>query len=103
MSSEMEPLVEISRRRPQRAKRGRAQLQDAQTLRDCVEIAMNNYFENLDGQSVSEVYEMVLSEVEPPLLEAVLRHTRYNQTKASQVLGLNRGTLRKKLKSYGLL
>lgn len=103
MSSEMEPLVEISRRRLQRAKRGRAQLQDAQTLRDCVEIAMNNYFQNLDGQSVSEVYEMVLSEVEPPLLEAVLRHTRYNQTKASQVLGLNRGTLRKKLKSYGLL
>jgi Fis family transcriptional regulator len=103
MSSEMESLVEISRRRPQRAKRGRAQLQDAQTLRDCVEIAMNNYFENLDGQSVSEVYEMVLSEVEPPLLEAVLSHTRYNQTKASQVLGLNRGTLRKKLKLYGLL
>jgi len=103
MSNEMEPLVEVSRRRPPRAKRNRTQLQDAQTLRDCVEIAMNNYFENLDGQAVSDVYEMVLSEIEPPLLESVLRHVHHNQTKASQVLGLNRGTLRKKMKAYGLL
>jgi Fis family transcriptional regulator len=52
---------------------------------------------------VTDVYDMVLQEVEAPLLEAVLRYTRNNQTLASTVLGLNRGTLRKKLKRYGLL
>lgn len=76
---------------------------ETQTLRDSVELAMNNYFEHLDGQDVNEVYQMVMSEVEAPLLEVVMRYTRDNQTKASQVLGLNRGTLRKKLKQYGLL
>ncbi len=74
-----------------------------QSLRGCVEQAMDNYFKNLDGQSVSDVYEMVMAEVEAPMLEIVLKYTRHNQTRASQVLGLNRGTLRKKLKQYGLL
>lgn len=74
-----------------------------QSLRGCVEQAMENYFQNLDGQPVSDVYEMVMTEVEAPLLEIVLKYTRHNQTKAAQVLGLNRGTLRKKLKQYGLL
>ena len=46
---------------------------------------------------------MVLAEVEAPLLEEIMRYTRNNQTKASRMLGLNRGTLRKKLKIYGLL
>lgn len=74
-----------------------------QTLRDSVEIAMRNYFANLDGQDVTNVHQMVLTEVEAPMLEAVMRYCRDNQTKASRVLGLNRGTLRKKLKQYGLL
>ena len=75
----------------------------AQTLRDYVEIALRNYFEHLDGHPASQVYELVLSEVEAPLLETVMEYTRGNQTKASNVLGLNRGTLRKKLKQYGLI
>jgi Fis family transcriptional regulator len=45
----------------------------------------------------------VMSEVEAPLLEAVMRYTRKNQSRASIMLGLNRGTLRTKLKLYGLL
>ncbi|MGB1240027.1 MAG: DNA-binding transcriptional regulator Fis, partial [Pseudomonadales bacterium] len=57
----------------------------------------------LDGQPVTDVYQMVLSEIEAPLFEAVMTYTKDNQTKASEVLGLNRGTLRKKLKQYGLL
>ncbi|MBU2864900.1 DNA-binding transcriptional regulator Fis [Reinekea forsetii] len=77
--------------------------ENPQTLRDSVEIAMRNYFAHLDGQDVSNVHQMVLTEVEAPMLEAVMRYCRDNQTKASQVLGLNRGTLRKKLKQYGLL
>jgi len=73
------------------------------TLRDSVEVSMNNYFRQLDGQPVTDVYQMVLSEIEAPLFEAVMTYTKDNQTKASEVLGLNRGTLRKKLKQYGLL
>jgi len=74
-----------------------------QSLRACVEMTMENYFRHLDGQAVSDVYNMVLAEIEAPLLEVVMRNTRQNQTKASEMLGLNRGTLRKKLKQYGLL
>ena len=74
-----------------------------QTLRDSIETALNNYFANLDGQAVSGVYDLVLSEVEPALLEATMRYTRNNQTKASSILGINRGTLRKRLKNYRML
>ena len=76
---------------------------NTETLRDSVERSLRNYFDNLDGQPVSDVYNMVLSEIEAPLLETVMKYTRDNQTKASIVLGLNRGTLRKKLKQYGML
>jgi Fis family transcriptional regulator len=74
-----------------------------QTLRDSVETSMNNYFRQLDGQPVSDVYKMVLAEIEAPLLETVMAYTKDNQTKATELLGLNRGTLRKKLKEYNLL
>ena len=80
-----------------------APVAQAQTLRDSVSVALNNYFAHLEGQDVTDVYEMVLSEVEAPLLEEVMKYTRNNQTRASTLLGLNRGTLRKKLKQYGLL
>lgn len=74
-----------------------------QTLRDHVELAMRNYFANLGGEKVTDVYNMVLAEIEGPLLEVVLEYTRGNQTRASEILGLNRGTLRKKLKDHGLM
>lgn len=74
-----------------------------ETIRECVERCMRNYFGNLDGQAACDVYDMVLAEVEQPLLEVVLNYTRDNQSKAAEVLGLNRGTLRKKLKQYDLL
>ena len=77
--------------------------ENTQTLRDSVEKALESYFAQLDGQPVTDVYDMVLSEVEAPLLEVVMRYTRDNQTKAAVLLGLNRGTLRKKLKQYGML
>ena len=74
-----------------------------QSLRSSVESTMENYFHHLDGQSVTDVYDMVLQEIEAPLLEIVMKNTRQNQTKAAELLGLNRGTLRKKLKRYSLL
>jgi Fis family transcriptional regulator len=72
------------------------------TLRESVELAMKNYFTQLDSEQPTDLYELVLAEVEAPLMEAVMAFTQGNQTKASQVLGLNRGTLRKKLKTHGL-
>lgn len=73
------------------------------TLHECVEVAMKNYFAHLDGQSVSNIYDMVFSEVEAALFESVLNYTRGNQTTAAALLGVNRGTLRKKLKQYRLI
>jgi len=81
----------------------RTAIEGTATLRDSVEKNLQNYFSRLDGEAVKDVYQMVLTEVEAPLLEQVLKYTRNNQTKASVILGLNRGTLRKKLKQYGLL
>ncbi|MDY0005835.1 MAG: DNA-binding transcriptional regulator Fis [Spongiibacteraceae bacterium] len=92
-----EPLSEVSRHFIE------AQVGHNQPLRDSINQALANYFKHLGGQDVTDVYQMVLSEVEAPLLEEVLRYTRNNQTRAAQVLGLNRGTLRKKLKQYGML
>ncbi len=73
------------------------------SLRHSVRLAVRAYLEELEGELGSEVYQMVLAEVEAPLLEEIMQYTRNNQTRASQMLGLNRGTLRKKLKQYGLL
>jgi Fis family transcriptional regulator, factor for inversion stimulation protein len=74
-----------------------------QTLRSCVSSVLNEYFEQVDPEMVNGLYDMVLSEVEAPLLEAVMQKARSNQSKAAQMLGLNRGTLRKKLKQYDML
>lgn len=74
-----------------------------QPLSSCVARSLDNYFEQLDGQQPTNIYDMVMNEVEGPLLKAVMAYTGDNQTKASEVLGLNRGTLRKKLKQFGML
>lgn len=76
---------------------------NSSNIKEAVSNAMKNYFEHLDGQEAFDIYEMVLAEVEEPLLQAVMQNTRKNQTKAATMLGLNRGTLRKKLKQYGML
>ena len=79
------------------------QLPEGQTLRDSVTIAVRQYLAELDGQMATDVYQMVLAQIEAPLLEEIMEYTRNNQTKASIMLGLNRGTLRKKLKQYDLI
>ena len=68
----------------------------------CVETAMELYFEDMDGHEPSDLYELVLSQTEKPLLEVVLRETRGNITRSAEMLGMNRATLRKKLNKYGL-
>lgn len=71
-------------------------------LRHYVREAIESYFAQLNGHPANGLYQMVLAEVEEPLLEAVLRHTGSNQTQASQILGISRSTLRKKLAKYNL-
>jgi len=75
----------------------------ASSLREAVTTAVRTYLDELGGQLSSDVYQMVLAEIEAPLLAEIMDYTRNNQTKASIMLGLNRGTLRKKLKQYNLI
>jgi Fis family transcriptional regulator, factor for inversion stimulation protein len=63
---------------------------------------LNSYFENLNGHKPGDLYQLVIGEVEKPLLRAVLSYTHGNQSEAAEILGINRGTLRKKLKAYKL-
>jgi Fis family transcriptional regulator len=74
-----------------------------QTLAESVESAVVGYMNTMDEQQVTDLYELVLSEVEAPLLSCVLEITKNNQSQTAVILGLNRGTLRKKLKKYGML
>jgi len=69
----------------------------------CVQKSLRSYFSELDGQTPSGLYNMVMEEVEAPLFREVMKQARDNQTKAAEMLGLNRGTLRKKLRQYGLI
>ncbi|MDO7086642.1 DNA-binding transcriptional regulator Fis [Pseudocolwellia sp. AS88] len=74
----------------------------ASPLRIQAKIAIKNYLSQLNGNDVDDMYDLVLSEIEAPMLEEVMQYTRGNQTRAANLLGINRGTLRKKLKKYGM-
>ena len=63
---------------------------------------LHSYFENLNGHKPGDLYQLVMGEVEKPLFRAVLTYTKGNQSEAAEILGINRGTLRKKLKDYKL-
>lgn len=67
------------------------------------EDALNKYFENLNGDRPGDLYDLVMGEVERPLFKAVMDYTDGNQSQAAGILGINRGTLRKKLRSYSLI
>ena len=76
---------------------------EQQPLKNSVQQALQNYFSKLGDSIANNVYEMVLAEVETPLLDIVMKYTKGNQSKAAILLGLSRGTLRKKLKIYGFI
>ena len=71
-------------------------------LERSVRRAIDGYFRDLDGEKPHGVYEMVISCVERPLIEAVLTRVDGNQTHAAEMLGINRNTLRKKMKIHGI-
>ena len=70
-------------------------------LAACVRGSLEAYFRDLDGEPPHAVYDMLLNCVEKPLLEYVLNQAGGNQSRAAEILGLNRNTLRKKLKQHG--
>jgi Fis family transcriptional regulator, factor for inversion stimulation protein len=74
-----------------------------QLIEDCVRTSLEKFLRDLDGESVTNVYDMVLKTVERPVLEVVMRHVGANQSQAAAILGINRNTLRKKLGEHGLL
>ena len=71
-------------------------------LRGHTERALQDYFARLNGHRPARLYDMVLREVEEPLFRAVLDYAAGNQSCAAVILGINRGTLRKKLRALGL-
>ena len=72
-------------------------------LKDEVRKALNRYFNQLDQKNTPiDVYQLVLNEVEPPLLRSVMQFSNNNQSKAAKILGINRTTLRTKLKKYNI-
>jgi Fis family transcriptional regulator len=76
---------------------------DSITLRQAVKDTLRNYFTNIGGEQPIDFYSILLEEIERPLLEVLINHTHYNQVRMAQILGISRGTLRKKLKQYGML
>ncbi len=73
------------------------------TLRESVRESLQQYFVRLEEQQPANLYDLVLAEMESPLLEMVLQHTGQNQCTAARLLDISRGTLRKKMKRYGFL
>ena len=71
-------------------------------LSEQVRLAVERYFAQLDGHAASNLYGIVMTEVERPLIEAVLLHCGHNQSKAAQILGLSRSTLRKKMNQHAI-
>ena len=74
-------------------------------LQDHVKKIVTNYYKNAveDNMTPEKVYELVMAEVELPLIEATMEYTGNNQSRAAQILGINRGTFRKRLAFYGML
>ena len=71
-------------------------------LRVLTQDAIKNYFDSLNGDRPGNLYNLVLGQVEEPLFQAVMKYTNGNQSQAAEILGINRGTLRTKLKSYSI-
>ncbi len=73
------------------------------TLDEAVTRSLEKYFRDLDGTVPQSIYDMVIRAVERPMLEVVMKQAHGNQLRASEMLGINRNTLRKKLQHHGML
>jgi Fis family transcriptional regulator len=78
-------------------------MKDENEIARYVRKAVNEYFKDLDGEDPScAMFNMVMNCVEKPLIETVLHHADGNQTRAAELLGINRNTLRKKIQEHGI-
>lgn len=75
---------------------------DQYSIEDVVELKISRFFDQIGTFYPDEVYELIMSKVEKPLLVQILRRVGGNQVQAAKILGINRNTLRKKIKQYGL-
>ena len=69
-------------------------------IESCIRKAIDKYLHDLDGEKPCNIYDMVIQRVEKPLITAVIKHANGNQTQAAGLLGINRNTLRNKMKQY---
>ena len=99
-----DPVRDMAPRKKTRARREPIARPPARSmpLRTMTAEALDSYFATLNGHKPGQLYDLVLREVEEPLFKAVLDYAEGNQSRAADILGINRGTLRKKLKTYGL-
>ncbi|MCW9047659.1 MAG: DNA-binding transcriptional regulator Fis [Gammaproteobacteria bacterium] len=72
-------------------------------LNTIIRSSLSQFLNDLDGENPGNIYDLVMQQVEEPLLELIMQHVEGNQSKAADCLGINRGTLRKKLKTYKLI
>ena len=72
-------------------------------IEEIITKSLEKYFRDLDGERPSNLYDMVVLTVERPMLEVVMKHAEGNQSLASDMLGINRNTLRKKLQQHGMI
>jgi Fis family transcriptional regulator, factor for inversion stimulation protein len=70
---------------------------------EAVKASLDKYFHSLEGAQAAEVYDMVIKAVERPMLQVIMQRADGNQLRASEILGINRNTLRKKLKAHGMI
>jgi Fis family transcriptional regulator len=75
-------------------------IKQEQGLQDLVYSLVGRFLSENKSKSIVDLYDMILSEVEPPLLQAVMEARRGNQLQAARMLGMSRGTIRKKLQRY---
>ncbi|MDC1311072.1 Fis family transcriptional regulator [Burkholderiales bacterium] len=72
-------------------------------ITDAVKYSIETYFEDLAGEGAQGVYGMVIESVEKTLIEEILKRTEGNQSEAAHMLGINRNTLRAKMKKFKFL
>ena len=100
--AQKKPTSIISKNNPQSGQSSQT-TQINSSLKDSTTIALEKYFKMLNGQTPCDLYKLVIEEVELPLMEAVMEYAKQNQTQAAAILGINRSTLRKKLKTFDLI
>jgi Fis family transcriptional regulator len=92
-------IIQVNKKSPSPNER---EAQNITPLREQVRTALKSYFQQLNGHGTSNLHQMVMAEVERPLLETAMEYTGGNQSRAAEILGISRSTLRKKLALYGI-